>query len=332
MTNPSEISCFSYKHEGDCSYVIEAEKNKKKKASNLKLDQAKRLSNSSHNQFLNELLVSNYRKNVANRNDDVFYMDSIFKQISSQEELNYLFSVLCAYKDAGDEEFEEYYKIKIITLFFNHRYSINKDTIYDGICNAFANKEYTLSNCLLKNCENMIDVFMFVMEHQLLKGNFDVEALSCILRNVSLQDDINQILFKVCSYQPPKFNTVCCKCLENYKIELVKVLASYHAEFASESTESIAYTAAFNGEYKLMFYLLDNGANVNYITIGGETVLSHIIMHESEKQCETICALLLTFPVKLNIGKPLPMHAAQYLKYKKVVDMLKKYEQRTFSK
>ena len=332
MANPSEISSYPYNHEGECFYVTEAAKNKEKKESNLKLDKAKQLSDSSHTQFLHDLLVSNYKKNVANRDDDVSFMDAIFKQISSQEELNYLFSALIAYKDAGDKEFAEYYKIKIITLFFYHRYSINKDTIYEGICYAFSNKEYSLANCLLVNCKNLSDTFMFVLEHQLLKGDFDVDALDCILCTVSLQDDINQILFKVCSYKPPKFNTVCCKCLENYKIELVKALVSYHAEFVSELTESIAYAAAFNGEYKLMFYLLDNGANVNYITKGGETVLSHIIMHESEKQCEIICEQLLTYPVKLNVGKPLPMYAARYLKYEKVVDMLNKYEQRTVSK
>lgn len=333
MANPSEISSCPYNHEGECFYVTGAAKNKEKKEGNLKLDKAKRLSDSSHKQFLHEVLVSNYKKNVANRNDDVSFMEAIFKQISSQEEVNYLFSELIAYKDVGDEEFEEYYKIKIITLFFTHRYSINKDIIYEGICNAFSNKEYSLANCLLVNCKNLSDTFMFIFENQLLKGDFDVDALDCILRNISLQDDINQILFKVCSYKPPKFNTVCCKCLENYKIELVKVLvSSYHAQLVSEYTESIAYAAAFNGEYKLMFYLLDNGANVNYITKGGETVLSHIIMHESEDQCEVICEQLLSYPIKLNIGKPLPIYAARYLKYEKVVDMLNKYEQRAVSK
>lgn len=92
MANPSEISSYPYNHEGECFYVTEAAKNKEKKESNLKLDKAKRLSDSSHTQFLHDLLVSNYKKNVANRDDDVSFMDAIFKQISSQEELNYLFS------------------------------------------------------------------------------------------------------------------------------------------------------------------------------------------------------------------------------------------------
>lgn len=329
MAKPSEITNVPYNHDGECFYVIETSKNKEKKAINLKSDTAKRLFDTSHVQTLYELLIADYKNNG---NDDASFMDDALQQITSQVELNILFSMLCSYKSLGGEEIAECDKIKIIMHFFNHRYSINKDTIYDGIYSAFSNKEYALVNCLLENCENLIDAYMSVFESQVLNGSFDVSKLSYFLDNISSQNDINLILFKVCSYRAPKFNTVCGKCLENYKIELVKTLISYHAELASEYTDSIAFEAAFNAEYKLMFYLLDNGANVNYITKGGETVLSHIIMHEREKQCEIICKHLLTFPVNLNIGNPLPMRAAQYLNYTNVVDMLKKHEQHVFTK
>lgn len=332
IANPSEATDVPYNHDGTCFYVIETAKNKEKKARNLKSDNAKRLFDASHVQILYQLLITNYKDNVANGNDDVSFMDGILQQITSHEELNILFSMLCSYESSGDDEIAECDKIKIIMQFFNQRYSINKDTIYDGIYDAFSNKEYALVDCLLSNCENLIDVYMSVFESQVLKGSFDVNMLSYILDNVSSQNDINLILFEVCSYRPPKFNTTCGKCLENYKIDLLKILISYHAELASEYTDSIAFEAAFNAEYKLMFYLLDNGANVNYITKGGETILSHIIMHEREKQCEIICEHLLSFPVNLNIGTPLPMRAALYLKYTKVVDMLKKHEQHVFSK
>ena len=49
------------------------------------------------------------------------------------------------------------------------------------LCGNVRNKEYALVNCLLENCENLIDAYMSVFESQVLNGSFDVSRLSYFL-------------------------------------------------------------------------------------------------------------------------------------------------------
>ncbi len=192
----------------------------------------------------------------------------------------------------------------------------------EGLMAAFEAKNYAAVESLLNNCENFAVAYIQLFDCVACGQQADDAELRALLRNSLPQSVKDELLVRICRYNPPKFNFVRADVIEQLKLSFVKELLANNADIQAEQNRSVAYDAAFYGEYELMFYLIECGADVNYVTVGGDTILGTIILANARNDAVRICKRLLRYEPNWNIGMPQPLFFAIDSHSVELADML----------
>ena len=192
---------------------------------------------------------------------------------------------------------------------------------------ACLRKEYKLVEFLFQNVDKPVDVYMRTLDSYVLRTReYDIESLKILLRLYNQQDIMDTLLRKICQFSRANWTDTIIddRAIEQYKIQLVKLLMLSGADIRASVNQDVGISAANNREYDLLFYLLDNGVNVNYVNEYGLTVLSLIIYlnHYDENIAEKYVKRILTYGADPNLGNPLPLAWALSSEFKNVARIL----------